>query len=413
MNKLLSIGLVLLTFFIISFVTNLLGPLFPELITSYQIGLTLAGFFPFAFFAAYGLMSIPAGLIAQVKGEKFLILLAFALAGSGATLFVLQPSFGFAMVALFTIGSAMALLQVAINPLLRRVGGEAHFAVYSVIAQLLFGLAGAMAPLLYQFFTGEIEQQTAFGQTLALVTSPGKDWLIMYALFALIAVVMFVLTLATPIHTPNNVQANFSLTQVTRLFRDKTVFKFFMAIVAYVALEQGVANSISIFLQQYHNIDAKTLGADSVASFWLMLTFGCLLGVVLLKLFDAKHVLMVFTLGATLSLLCALYGNARIALFCFPLIGFFLSIMWSVIFSLALNSVANNHSAIAGILCTGIVGGAIASPIIGLIEQLTGNLQFSLLILLLPLGYIASVAIWAKPLVKNHTLFSANKLVRD
>lgn len=413
MNKLLSIGLVLLTFFIISFVTNLLGPLFPELITSYQIGLTLAGFFPFAFFAAYGLMSIPAGLIAQVKGEKFLILLAFALAGSGATLFVLQPSFGFAMVALFTIGSAMALLQVAINPLLRRVGGESHFAVYSVIAQLLFGLAGAMAPLLYQFFTGEIEQQTTFGQSLALVTSPGKDWLIMYALFALIAVVMFVLTLATPIHSPNNVQANFSLTQVTRLFRDKTVFKFFIAIVAYVALEQGVANSISIFLQQYHNIDAKTLGADSVSSFWLMLTLGCLLGVVLLKLFDAKHVLMVFTLGAALSLLCALFGNARIALFCFPLIGFFLSIMWSVIFSLALNSVANNHSAIAGILCTGIVGGAIASPIIGLIEQLTGNLQISLLILLLPLGYIASVGIWAKPLVRNHTLFSANKLVRD
>lgn len=62
--------LVLITFFVISFVSNLLGPIFPALIESYQIGLMLAGFFPFAFFAAYGLMSIPAGLIAQKKRGK-------------------------------------------------------------------------------------------------------------------------------------------------------------------------------------------------------------------------------------------------------------------------------------------------------------------------------------------------------
>ena len=116
--------LVLITFFVISFVTNLLGPIFPALIDSYQIGLLLAGFFPFAFFAAYGLMSIPAGLLAQQKGDKFVIVFAFALATLGAILFVVLPTFAMAMFALFTIGSAMALLQVAINPLLRRAGGE-------------------------------------------------------------------------------------------------------------------------------------------------------------------------------------------------------------------------------------------------------------------------------------------------
>ena len=42
--------LVLLTFFVISFITNILGPIFPALIDSFDIGLVLAGFFPFAFF---------------------------------------------------------------------------------------------------------------------------------------------------------------------------------------------------------------------------------------------------------------------------------------------------------------------------------------------------------------------------
>ena len=50
-------------------------------------------------------------------------------------------------------------------------------------------------------------------------------------------------------------------------------------------------------------------------------------------------------------------------------LGFFLSVMWSVIFSLALNSLADHHGSFAGILCTGIVGGGLATPIVGLIAD--------------------------------------------
>ena len=46
----LLVTLLLFTFFTISFITNLLAPLFPALIESYDIGLALAGFFAFAFF---------------------------------------------------------------------------------------------------------------------------------------------------------------------------------------------------------------------------------------------------------------------------------------------------------------------------------------------------------------------------
>lgn len=83
-------------------------------------------------------MSIPAGLLVQHKGEKFVMLVAFILAACGSLLFALMPVFYVAMLALFFIGTAMAMLQVAINPLLRSSGGKQHFAVYSVAAQLLF-----------------------------------------------------------------------------------------------------------------------------------------------------------------------------------------------------------------------------------------------------------------------------------
>lgn len=396
--------LVLITFFVISFVTNLLGPIFPALIESYQIGLLLAGFFPFAFFAAYGLMSIPAGLIAQQKGEKFVILLAFLLAAIGAILFVLLPSFAMAMFALFTIGSAMALLQVAINPLLRRAGGEQHFAAFSVAAQLLFGAAATLSPIVYSSLVTHIQTGSELGEQLSLFTQPNKDWLIMYALFAVISIVMLLVTSLITIPKEQQSSQTLRLNDSLALFKDKTVVLFFIAIACYVGLEQGIANSISVFLATYHGVDPMTQGTDVVSQFWLLLTIGCILGLALLKVMDAKLVLKLFSIGAACSLVFAIFGSKEMALIAFPASGFFLSIMWSVIFSLGLNSIVKGHSAVSGILCTGIVGGALASPVIGFIADVSGDLRTSLLVLFIPLGFILSVSFWAKPLVKNHTI---------
>ena len=57
------IMLIMLIFFVISFLTNILGPIIPDIIKSFSLGIGLAGFLPFSFFIAYGIMSVPAGLL--------------------------------------------------------------------------------------------------------------------------------------------------------------------------------------------------------------------------------------------------------------------------------------------------------------------------------------------------------------
>ncbi len=52
---------VFLTFFAISLLTNILGPIVPDIVSSFHVNLTAAAFLAFAFFIAYGVMSIPAG----------------------------------------------------------------------------------------------------------------------------------------------------------------------------------------------------------------------------------------------------------------------------------------------------------------------------------------------------------------
>ncbi len=148
--------------------------------------------------------------------------------------------------------------------------------------------------------------------------------------------------------------------------------------------------------------------------FWGLMTVGCLLGLVLLKLFDSRKILCVFVTGAAISLSFALFGPANIAMIAFPLCGFFASVMWSIVISLGLNSVASHHGTLAGILCTGIVGGAVVPLIIGALAHWLG-LRGAMFLIYLTLGYLFSIGIWAKPLVNNAVIKKSlrNKSVAD
>ena len=81
------VGLIFFIFFVISILTNILAPLIPDFINGFNLSLTLAAFMPFAFFVAYGVMSIPSGMLVERYQEKWVLLVAFMLAFCGSILF--------------------------------------------------------------------------------------------------------------------------------------------------------------------------------------------------------------------------------------------------------------------------------------------------------------------------------------
>ena len=400
------VALILLIFFVISFLTNILGPIIPDLVDGFRLSIGLAGFLPFAFFMAYS-VSIPAGISIEKYREKPVLIAAFGLAFLGSLLFALVPQFSVALVSLFAIGVGMAMLQVAINPLLRVAGGEEHFAFNSVLAQLFSGAASFFSPLLYSYFVQTIHTtDTSFLIRLLNPIVPLHfEWVSLYWVFALTTLLMIVVVAV--IRFPTVALRDDEKMEVGSAFfellRTKTVWLFFAGIFAYVGTEQGIANWLSKFLQLYHGVDPATEGATAVAYFWGLMTIGCVLGLVLLKVADSRKVLLIFTLGAIASLLLGLFGPKEWALYALPGTGFFASVMWSIIFSLALNSVPQHHGTFSGILCTGIIGGALVPLLIGGLAELVG-LRWAMLFLLVTLGYIFSIGIWAKPLVTNATI---------
>ena len=402
------VGLIMLTFFVISFLTNIIGPLIPDMIKGFSLSLTLVAILPFAFFIAYGVMSIPSGMLIEKYKEKKIMVAAFIVAFAGSLLLALFPNYLSAVCSLFLIGCGMAMLQVVINPLLRTAGGEEHYAFYSIMAQLIFGLASFISPLVYSGIVLNLkhnDQKGGLFKVLGNHVPASLPWISMYWLFTVICLLMILIILFSrfpKVELKSDEKAG-ALKIHIWLFKKRVVILFFISMICYVGSEQGVANWISQFLFTYHNYDPQKTGAETVAYFWGMMTAGGLLGLILVKLMDSRRVLIIFSILAITCLSAALFGAGKISLIAFPMVGFFASVMYPIIFSLALNSLDEHHGSFSGILVTGIVGGAIIPLVIGWLGDHLG-LRRGMCFLYLTLGFILSIGFWAKPLIKNKTI---------
>jgi fucose permease len=389
-----------------SLLTNILGPIVPDIISSFRVSLAAAALLPFSFFIAYGVMSIPAGFLVEAFGEKPVMIAAFLAGTVGSLSFALHPSYRVAVVSLFVMGSGMATLQTAINPLLRVAGGEEHFAFNSAFAQLIFGTASFFSPYLYSYLVLNLGTgKNLLLSLLSKLTPPALPWASMYWIFAVFTLLMITVLHVSRFPTVERTadeQAG-SLRMYSSLFRRPMVWAFFFCVFAYVGSEQGTADWMSKFLLQYHGYDPHTTGATAVSWFWGLLTTGCFIGMGLLKLFDSRYVLIGTCIGALACLTAALFGTARISLLAFPAIGLFASVMWPILVSLGLNSVSEHHGSFAGILSTGIMGGAVVPVIIGRIGDSLG-LRTGVAILYVTFGCVLSVGFWAKPIITNATV---------
>ena len=408
------VALIMLIFFVISFITNIIGPLIPDIIKGFKLSLTLVALLPFAFFIAYGVMSIPSGILVEKYKEKNILVAAFIVAFFGSLLLAFAPNYLSAVLSLFLIGCGMAMLQVVAYPLLRTSGGEEHYAFNAVLAQLIFGLASFLSPLVYSYLVLNLDDKgktaNGFYKILRSLVPAELPWISLYWLFTVICVLMVTIILFSkfPKVELSQEEKPGALKTHMMLLKKPIVILFFIAIFCYVGTEQGIANWISQYLSSYHGYDPQTTGAHAVAYYWGLMTAGGVVGLLLLKIMDSRKVLIIFTILAIACLSLALFASAKISLISFAMMGFFASVMYPVIFSLALNSIKEHHGSFSGILITGIIGGAVIPLIIGWLGDLFG-LKFGLLFLYVTLGYILSVGFWARPLITNKTIKLSKK----
>lgn len=375
-------------------ITNVAGAIVPKIKETYLVSGSASSFLASVFFIAYGLTSVPFGMLINKFGTKFTLVTGSLITTIGVFLFASIPGYYANMVSMFICGVGITAIQVSANPLVKEISNPEKYARNLTLFMVLFGVGSTIAPYIVTF-----------------VKYKGLAWNYTYWFFTFVSVIM-TLSLAFPKYPEEPQVASHKSTSkgsFSVLLKDPLMILYTLAIFLYVGVEVGIANNIGLFLEDTHKISqvlgngAEVTKNATIGNYWLGLLIGRLIGSFVLDKIPAKKAIQIYILCASIALSGAVFSKSlTIVLWSFPLVGFFISIMFPAIYGLAIESYTKEYAGmVSGILCTAIIGGAVIAPIIAKVAEVTGsvdtpNWQIGMLIAFACYAYIFTVGIWAK-----------------
>jgi fucose permease len=94
-------------------------------------------------------------------------------------------------------------------------------------------------------------------------------------------------------------------------------------------------------------------------------------------------------------LLAANFGSQTLTALGFAACGFFTSVLITLIFSGTINSFAEHHGTISGLLCTAIMGGALLPPVVGWVGDNFG-MHAAMMVPTLSFAYVFALALFGR-----------------
>ncbi len=372
-------------FLVWGFVSSVIDGLAPAVRAIFHLSYAAQMLTQFAFFAAYGAVSLPASvLLARVGGPRA-IELALGVAVAGCLVVLLgtrTQSYPVILVALFVIASGITLLQVAANPLVAAHGEPSRAHARLTLAQAFNALGTVLGPVVAGrlllrggLFGSGTTPDPGLGSTGAarLVSLHNIDR--QFELIALLvaALALMAWSVRRRLIAADPLPALLGGSLVSAFRSGWGLFGAF-AVFVYVGSEVGVSTIMVNFLSQKAILGISPARAATLlgAVFWGGAMLGRFAGSQLLRFVSAGRVLGVFAIiNVALCLtvsqsLGALAAGAALSL------GFFNSVMFPTLFTLTLERSSAPAASVSGLLCSAIVGGALLPPLVGLVSDRSG-----------------------------------------
>jgi MFS transporter, FHS family, L-fucose permease len=360
-----------LAYFTFGMITNVLGVVIPMVIGEYHLSLFRAGILAFALFLAYGLCSIPTGLLMDRVGARPLILGGLFLMAAGCLAISLIRDYYLMVTMTFVVGVGITFLQTSGNPLIQYLDRPENYHRNLTLTIGFCGIGAFAGPFVLAFFTGT-----------------GSPWERLYLSFAVLCGLVFALVAfsETPARAVKLVE-RIQLDQLGRLLTNPIVITYALGIFFYVGGEVGIASWIVKFFERVHGYAAEgpggqagtiiskilpTLPALTVALFWGLQGLGRLVSGAVLNRFGSRRMLRIYSFCAVASLLSGTFGSRNMTVLGFSACGFFTSILFTLVFSGTINSFTTNQGTISGLLLSASLGGAIIPPLVGLVGDNLG-----------------------------------------
>ncbi len=397
-------------FFLWGFITVLVDSLIPRLKDVFELSYFQAGLVQFAFFLAYLLLSIPAGMILTRIGYQKGVVLGLSTMAIACLLFYPAAGeriFGLFMLAYFTLAGGMTILQVAANPYVAVLGPESKASSRLNLAQAFNSVGTTIAPIAGAAFLlsdtiktqaeidvlDEVAQMDYYISEASAVQGP-----FLWLAAAIGCLVLFFILVPLPKIIKDHPQGGYK-----EVLQNKRTLLGALGIFLYVGAEVAIGSYlVSYFLDMnlvepiresafmnsiasvfsggnLQEIDGKAVVGSFVFIYWGGAMLGRFIGSLLTNVLAPGKVLAGFAIMAVLMVVISMSTTGLVSMFAILSVGLFNSIIFPTIFSLTLEGQGDLKPRISGVLCTAIFGGALISPLFG---ALADGLGFKLAFLL-------------------------------
>lgn len=320
-----------------------------------------------AYFGAYFLMALPAGLLMKRFSYKSGIILGLLLYAAGAALFypaAHYANFNFFLGALFVLASGLTFLETAANPYVTVLGDRATSEQRLNLSQCFNGLGSFLGPIIggALFFGGE---KVAGAESD--LSSVQVVYIVMAVVVLLIAFLFYRTTLPEIAATEEGTVK--ATSGGKKLFAHSHFTFGVTAQFFYVAAQVGVGALFINYVTEYWEGATSEKASYLLAVSLALFTIGRFVGTALMRKI-APNALLTLYAGINI-LLCALVmmGKGEVSVYALIGIFFFMSIMFPTIFALGVKDLGEHTKEASSFIIMSIVGGALVPYVMGAIAE--------------------------------------------
>ncbi len=354
---------ILFSFFVMGF-CDVVGISVTYVKNDFNLSESLAGFIPSMVFLWFLLLAVPVALAMNRFGRKRTVQASNLITIIGMLFPFVSYNFTTCMVAFALLGIGNAILQVSLNPLLTNVISGDSLTSSLTAGQVVKAVSSFLGPIIALFAVNVL-----------------GDWQYLFPIFAAITLISSIWLMATPIPREQVTAQTGSVGATFSLLKDRVILLLFIGILCTVGLDVGMNMLTPKLLIERCGLDVSSAGLGSSVYFFCR-TAGAFIGIFLLARFSDIRYLRINLIGMLLTLGFLFFADSYLEILLS--VGFFaftLSCVFSIVYSLALRRRSDKANEISGLMITGVCGGAILPPIMGLLTESIGSQAGSLIAL--------------------------------
>lgn len=364
---------ILFGFFVMGFV-DVVGIATNYVKVDFALSDTLANLIPMMVFLWFALFSIPTGLLMGKVGRRNTVVIALAI----TVLAMLMPFFFYdfasILIAFALLGIGNTILQVSLNPMVANVVNPGRITSVLTLGQFFKAVSSFLGPII-----------------AGAAASFWGDWKLIFAVYAATTLISIVWLISTIPGKEKSEVERATLGTTLSLFKDKYIVSLFLGILFIVGIDVGLNTTIPKLLMERTDMPLSEAGLGS-SLYFAARTIGSFLGAFLLAKWPGGRFLKYSMIVAILSFVLLLVFDIPWMMFAMiVVVGLACANVFSIIFSFALQHKPERSNEISALMIMGVSGGALITPLMGIVSDGFGQVA-GLAVLLLCMLYISVVS---------------------